>query len=87
MRYEIQFKSSAWRAFRKLRGEARGRLVEAIWSLADDPTPPGCRKLVGRRYFYRIRVGDYRIVYEVDTQAEQATIHYVRHRREVYRVL
>jgi len=36
---------------------------------------------------YRVRVGDYRIIYKVDTEAEQITVHYIRHRREVYRAL
>src|SRR5437870_8906715 len=44
-------------------------------------------KLSGAERLYKIRVGDYRIVYEVDTAALQVTIHYVRHRREAYRKL
>ena len=52
-----------------------------------DPLPRQSSKLQGAERLYRLRVGDYRIVYEVDTAALQITIHYVRHRREVYRRL
>jgi len=58
-----------------------------IERLKADPFPRQAIKLSGTKRLYRIRVGDYRIVYEVDTQVKKVTIHYVRHRREVYRAL
>lgn len=61
--------------------------MKRIEKLKDDPFPQGVIKLEGVERLYRIVVGDYRIVYEVDTQAKQIMILYVRHRRDVYRAL
>ena len=85
--YEIKFKSSAWKAFRKLKGETRGRVAEAIWALGEDPRPRGAKKLAGQRDRYRVRAGDYRVIYEVHDKALIVLIVKVSHRREVYRGL
>jgi len=61
--------------------------MKQIQDLSSEPLPRKAMKLSSAERLYRIRVGDYRIVYEIDTQAKQLTIHYVRHRREVYRGL
>jgi len=61
--------------------------MESIEKLEAGPFPRQAIKLSGAERLYRIRVGDYRMVYEVNTQAKQIMIHYVRHRREAYRVL
>lgn len=61
------------------------RVMKCIEKLKDEPFPHGVEKFEGTEQLYRIRVGDYRIIYEVDTQAKEITVHYVRHRREVYR--
>lgn len=58
-----------------------------IESLAANPFPPKSLKLAGAERLYRIRVGDYRVVYEVVAEAKQVLVHHVRHRREVYRRL
>jgi len=87
MPYEIQFKSSAWKAFNKLEGEARGRIAEAVMSLAENPRPRKARKLSGKGDFYRIRAGDYRVIYEVRENALVVQIVKVGHRREVYKKL
>ena len=58
-----------------------------IEGLESTPIPKNSVKLSNAERFYRIRVGDYRIVYEVDHDAKLITIHYIRHRREVYRPL
>ncbi|MEU0241183.1 type II toxin-antitoxin system RelE/ParE family toxin [Nocardiopsis sp. NPDC006198] len=64
-RYSIEVKASARKELRKLDGSVRKRVTEAIADLADDPRPDGCKKLKARDGF-RIRVGDYRVVYTVD---------------------
>jgi mRNA interferase RelE/StbE len=56
-----------------------------IESLTENPFPPGFAKLASSEKMYRVRIGAYRVVYEVDTSAGIVTVHYVRHRREVYR--
>ena len=87
MSFEIQFKSSAWNSFRKLPGETRGRVAEAIWSLGEDPRPRGAIKLKGRRDFFRIRAGEYRVIYEIRDEALVVLIIKVGHRRDVYQGL
>lgn len=62
-----------------------GRVNESIQSLRDDPRPHGVRKLVGALEGWRIRVGDYRILYQIDDDARTVTIVRVKHRREAYR--
>lgn len=59
------------------------RIRDAIRALASDARPPGCRKLVGREG-WRIRVGDYRVIYEIDDRQRTVTVLHVGHRRDVY---
>jgi len=61
------------------------RVMRQIESLEDEPVPRHSVKLVGAEQLYRIRVGDYRVVYGIDKEVKQVLIHYVRHRREAYR--
>lgn len=82
--YEVEFSSRAARAFLKLPREAQQRLAKRIDALSKDPRPIGCEKLTGLDA-YRVRVGDYRVVYDVDDGARIVTIANVGHRREVYR--
>jgi mRNA interferase RelE/StbE len=63
------------------------RVMKQIEELATDPLPRKAIKLEGGEDLYRVRVGDYRIVYGLDRAARLLTIHYVRHRRDVYRRL
>jgi mRNA interferase RelE/StbE len=60
------------------------RVLDEIDQLGNDPRPPGCRKLAGEDLF-RIRVGDYRVVYSIDDDARHVIIVRTGHRREVYR--
>lgn len=85
--YNINFKPSVEKDLRPLSKTLVARVMERIERLKTDPFPRQAIKLSGTERLYRIRVGDYRIVYEANTQAKQVTIHYVRHRREVYRAL
>jgi len=61
--------------------------MKRIGKLETDPLPRQAVKLSGTEQLYRVRVGDYRIIYDVDTQDKLVTIHYVRHRREGCRAL
>jgi mRNA interferase RelE/StbE len=63
---------------------ARSRLPEAIADLAHDPRPPGVRKLVAEHNAWRMRVGDYHVVYEVVDRVLTVTVLRAGHRREVY---
>jgi mRNA interferase RelE/StbE len=59
------------------------RVRDAVAALAEDPRPAGCKKLVGREG-WRIRSGDYRVIYEIDDAQRNITILHVGHRRDVY---
>jgi mRNA interferase RelE/StbE len=85
--FEIVFQSSVHKDLRRLSKTAVARVMARIEDLAADPLPPRVVKLSEAERLYRIRVGAYRVVYEVDPEARQVTIHYVRHRRYVYRAI
>ncbi|MEK6309948.1 MAG: type II toxin-antitoxin system RelE/ParE family toxin [Curtobacterium sp.] len=84
-RYRVQFTSAAARAIRKLPKNVRTRLLDAIEGLHDDPRPTGSRKLSGIELAWRIRVGDHRVIYEVEDDLLLVTVVRAAHRREVYR--
>ena len=72
------------KAYRRLRGSVADRIAAAIVGLGIDPRPTGSVRLAGRDD-YRIRVGDYRIVYAVDDAKDLVLIARIAHRRDVYR--
>lgn len=84
-RYEVLISRRAVRALASLPRSEQQRVRAAIDLLAENPRPPGCRPLKGEPGVYRVRVGDYRILYEVFDQ--RLVVHVVRvaHRRDVYR--
>jgi mRNA interferase RelE/StbE len=83
--YRVLLERAAERDLRRLPARLHNRIVSAIHALSDEPRPSGCRKLTGSDRDWRNRVGDYRIVYEIDDTAEEVRVNRVRHRREVYR--
>jgi mRNA interferase RelE/StbE len=86
--YEIEWTASAVRELRELDKQTGRRIVLAVTALGADPRPPGCRALTGQPAgVMRIRVGDHRVVYQVEDAKVQVTVVRVAHRREVYRKL
>jgi mRNA interferase RelE/StbE len=83
--YNISFRRSAEKDMRRLSSSVRDRVFEAVEGLAKSPRPSGCKKLVGSANAYRIRVGDYRVVYSVDDVVLIVAVEKVCHRGEVYR--
>lgn len=83
--YRIEFTPSAARSLRKLDRSLQDRLIPRIDSLASNPRPPGAEKLAGREDRYRIRAGDYRIIYSIEDGLHRVTVAVIGHRREVYR--
>jgi mRNA interferase RelE/StbE len=83
--YDVRLSSSAAKEFHQLPQEIKERARKAIDSLRATPRPPGVRKIAGKAQVYRIRVGVYRIVYEVDDEQRSVHVTVVRHRREAYR--
>ena len=59
------------------------RVRDAVAALAEEPRPAGCKKLVGREG-WRIRSGDYRVIYAIDDAGEKITVLHIGHRRDVY---
>ena len=87
MSYSLQFKPTVEKDLKSLSKTTLLRVFKQIIALQKEPLPSQSIKLSGMDFLYRIRVGDYRIVYEVDKKTEIVTIHYVRHRGDVYRQL
>ncbi len=85
MKYAVALERAAARFLLRLRdAKLKKRLDDAIEALSDDPRPNGCRKLAGTSDRYRIRVGDYRIIYRVDDGKVVVLVLLIGHRREVY---
>ena len=84
-RYTVRFASTATRDFRRLPVQIQDRVRFAIRRLAVNPRPPGVRKLSGNTADYRIRVGQYRVLYDINDAEILVYIVRIGHRREVYR--
>ena len=82
--YDLRIKPSAAKELEALQPEDRRRIVNKIQNLAVDPRPQGCEKLTGQDRF-RLRQGDFRILFEVDDSLRAVTIVKIGHRRDVYR--
>lgn len=85
MRYILEFTASASREFRALDRQLQRRISEKVYALCQDPFPSGSKKLKAQADHFRIRVGDYRIVYRVDGKRVVIVIVRVGHRKDVYR--
>jgi len=85
--FDVVPKPSVEKDLRSLPKSTLLRVLKQIDKLAEDPFPHQTVKLEGGEDLYRIRVGDYRIIYGVDRTEKQIIIHHVRHRREAYRKL
>ena len=83
--YEVLIERTAERDLQSLPHSIFNRIVPRIRALAGNPRPSGCHKLTGSRNDWRIRIGDYRVVYDIDDARKRVRIFRVRHRREVYR--
>ena len=85
MAYRVELTSKARRELAALPRDAQERIDARILALSEEPRPPGSKKLEGEDDLYRIRVGDYRIVYRVDDKVLVVLVVRIGHRREVYR--
>lgn len=83
-RYNLRVKASVSGDLRRIPTRDVRRIVQRIGSLGDDPRPPGCEKLSGKER-YRIRVGTYRILYEIIDTDVTVVVVKVGHRRDVCR--
>ncbi len=83
--YEIYIEQRAERDLKRLPPEEFERIIANIKTLSTTPRPAGCRKIVGSKRDWRIRVGEYRVIYEIDDEKRAIMIMRVRHRKEAYR--
>ena len=83
--YEVLLERAAEQDLKRLPKEILPRVVRALRALSKTPRPAGVRKLEGSRSDWRIRVGDHRIVFEIDDPGKVVRIMRIRHRREAYR--
>lgn len=83
--YHLRIKRSAETDLRRLPTPLFEHINERILALRENPRPAGTRKLEGALEGWRIRVGDYRVIYQIDDAAQTVVIVRVRHRRDVYR--
>ena len=84
MAYQVILKRSAEKELDALQENLRERILRRLLTLEENPRPSGIKKLQGQESF-RLRVGDYRVLYTIDDKSKQVFILGVGHRREVYR--
>jgi mRNA interferase RelE/StbE len=87
MRYQVDFAKHAQRHFRNLSPQVQKRLLPRIRALADNPRPPGVMQMAGDDVLYRLRVGDYRVIYTIEDDVLLVLVVSVGHRKEIYRDL
>ena len=85
MPHKLEFTESARRELRALDGQLQRRISTKVNELCEDPFPSGVKKLHGLQAHFRIRVGDYRVIYRVDGRRIVVVIVRIGHRRDVYR--
>lgn len=84
-RYTLRWKRSALKELEKLPKTTIAKLVALAESLVDEPHPDGCRKLAGTEHTWRVRTGNYRLVYQIDNGQLIIEVIKVGHRKAVYR--
>ena len=82
--YSITFAASAKKELKDLEPNATGRVLPKIRELSGNPRPTGCRKLHGYKDRWRIRVGNYRVVYSIDDEQRIVDITRIAHRKDAY---
>jgi mRNA interferase RelE/StbE len=82
--YTVVFTAAAAKSLAKLDRALVARIKPKVLALMDDPRPAGCVKLSGQKNLYRIRIGDYRVIYQVDDRQRAVEITVVADRRESY---
>ena len=83
--YEVLLERRAERDLKRLSAEVFHRIIPHLKALSEDPKPSGCRKLTGSKSDWRIRVGHYRIIYEIDEREKIVKVMRIRHRKQAYR--
>ncbi len=82
--YQLVIRPMARKDIERLSLQMQERVLEAVLALREEPRPPGTKKLLGLEG-YRIRIGDYRVLFRIDDEVRLVTIYRVKHRRAAYR--
>ncbi len=85
MSYQVEITPAAQRQIKKLSPDVQQRIIERLEALAVEPRPPRVVKLEGEESLYRVRVGNYRIVYKIEDDILLILVAKIGHRRDVYR--
>jgi mRNA interferase RelE/StbE len=85
MAYSLDFTTAAIRDLKHLPKDVQKDVATTIDALADDPRPKGYEKIAGSSDVYRVRCGDYRVLYQIDDDVLMVLVVRARHRREVYK--
>ena len=85
MSYHVILTATAVKERKRIATADRHRIDQALRSLQSEPRPSGVKKLSGKDQDWRVRVGDYRILYEINDEQQLITVWRIAHRREVYR--
>jgi len=83
--FDLRWRSSTKKDLRRIPREDVARIIEEVEKLAEEPLPHGNEKLTGSDHTYRIRIGDYRVIYEFLQDENAVEIQRVRHRKDAYR--
>ena len=83
--FKINWKSSSEHDLKKIDRQYIARILDEIESLMDNPFPSQSKKLKDSESSYRLRIGDYRVIYQVDSKKKETTIYYIRHRKDAYK--
>ena len=85
MKYRVEVHRSVYKDLDRVPAHYVARIKKALQALQEDPRPPGVKKLRGQENTYRLRVGPYRILYDINDAEKRVYVHAVVHRREAYR--
>ena len=83
--YEVLLSKAARKQLDSLPTVIHNKIIEDIYRLAEVPRPAGCKKLKGYNHSYRIRVGDYRIIYEIEDKILRILVIAIGHRKDIYK--
>lgn len=83
--YKVAFKASVEKDLKRIDRSTVPRILSAVENLATDPFPSSSKKLVGAQHTFRLRVGNYRVVYIVNRKLREIEVQKIRHRKEIYR--
>lgn len=84
MNYEVLLKPAAQRQLKKLSPVVQKEVITLLEDLSENPRPLGCKKLKGRQHQYRVRLGDYRVIYGIEDNKLIVRVIKIGHRRDIY---